>query len=86
MWNESDAILDMRDSIRSGAFEMSNKTIYRWVEPETVWYDDERIKHVIPEHQEEGEYVEEADMWGYVIVLLNGKKHVVKESDVVGIM
>lgn len=65
---------------------MSNKTLYRWVEPETVWYDDDRTKHVIPEQQEEGEYVDKASIPGYVVVLWKGKKHLVKESDVIGVI
>ncbi len=61
-------------------------SIYRWVEPETVIIDENGKRVTIPEHQEEGQYVEEASIPGYVICLWNGKKHLVNSEDVVVIM
>jgi len=58
-------------------------SIYRWVEPEAVIIDEQGNEITIPAHQEEGEYVEEASIRGYVICLLNGKKHLVADRDIV---
>lgn len=33
-------------------------SIYRWVEPETVIVDESGKQVTIPEHQEEGQYIE----------------------------
>lgn len=63
-----------------------DKIIYRWVEDETFWFDENGNKVVVPAHQEEGEYVEEASIRGYVIVLRNGKKHLVADRDIVAIL
>lgn len=61
--------------------------IYRWVEPEIVWFDDDGNKVVIPEHQEQGRYIHEANIQGYIIVeLQDGRKHLVKDSDIVAIL
>ncbi len=62
------------------------KSIYRWVEPETVIVDEQGKLTTIPAHQEEGQYVEEANIPGYIICLWNGKKHLVKSEDVVVII
>ena len=60
-----------------------SKTVYRWVEPETVIVDEQGKQIAIPAHQEEGEYVGEANIPGYCIVLWNGKRHLIKGSDIV---
>lgn len=60
--------------------------IYRWVEPETTYTDENGQKIIIPEHQEQGEYLDEASIRGYIIVLWNGRKHLVNERDVVAIL
>lgn len=61
-----------------------NKQIYRWVEPETVVIENGKEK-TIPAHQEEGEYLDEAAIPGYIVVNWQGKKHLVANYDVVGI-
>lgn len=58
---------------------------YRWVEPETVTADENGQLTTIPAHQEEGQYLEDASIPGYVVVLWNGKKHLVHQADIVGI-
>ncbi len=63
-----------------------NKIIYRWVEPEKATFDENGKKIFIPEHQEEGEYIEEASIRGYVVVALNGNKHLVADRDIIAIL
>lgn len=58
---------------------------YRWVEPETVIVQNgERV--VIPAHQEEGQYAGESSLPGYVVVMWNGRLHLVHEQDIVAIL
>jgi hypothetical protein len=61
------------------------KIIYRWIEPETV-YNDNGKEITIPEHQEQGEYLGEASIAGYVIVEWNDRKHLVADRDIVAIL
>ncbi len=62
-----------------------NKIIYRWVESEKTTFDENGKKIFIPARQEEGEYVEEASIRGYVVVVWNGNKHFVADRDIVAI-
>lgn len=62
------------------------RPLYRWVEPESMTFDKQGKQIITPAHQEQGEYLDEADIPGYIIVLWNGKKHLVKETDVVAIL
>lgn len=64
---------------------MAEKIIYRWVEPETT-YNDNGKEIRVPAHQEQGEYIGEASIQGYVIVEWQGRKHLVAEHDIVAIL
>lgn len=61
------------------------KMIYRWAEPGSVSFDAHGKRVQSPASQEEGEYVGEAPLRGYVAVMWNGKKHLVNRRDVVSI-